>query len=35
MKEVNDILREERRKMEDEFENMKEELKSNMAANEV
>lgn len=35
MKDVNDILREEKRKMEDMFKNMKDELKSNMQMNEV
>ena len=35
MKGVNDILRDERKKMEDIFDNMKEELKSNMQMNEV
>ena len=35
MKDVNDILRDERKKMEDIFDNMKEELKSNMQMNEV
>ena len=35
MKEVNEILRQERKKMEDIFENMKEELKSNMQMSEV
>ena len=35
MKDVNDVLRDERKKMEDIFDNMKEELKSNMQMNEV
>ena len=35
MKDVNDVLRDERKKMEDMFDNMKEELKSNMQMNEV
>ena len=35
MKDVNDVLRDERRKMDDMFDNMKEELKSNMEMIEV
>lgn len=35
MKDVNDDLQEERKKMNDMFDNMKEELKSNMQMNEV